>query len=50
MIASSSTYGSEELGLRQTVLIATILLVQFVAFFGALVFGRVGRHGTAPSG
>ena len=40
VIASSSTYGSEQLGFGQTILIATILLVQFVAFFGALVFGR----------
>jgi len=39
-------YGSEELGQSQTVLIATILLVQFVAFGGALVFGRLaGRYG-----
>ncbi len=46
VIASSSTYGSEQLGFSQSVLIGTILLVQFVAFFGALVFGRAaGRYG-----
>lgn len=46
VIASSSTYGSEELGFGQSVLIATILMVQFVAFAGALLFGRVaGRIG-----
>lgn len=46
VIASSSTYGSEELGFGQSVLIATILLVQFVAFGGALLFGRLAkRHG-----
>ena len=46
VIASSSTYGSEQLGFGQTILIATILLVQFVAFFGALVFGRAaGKYG-----
>ncbi len=46
VIASSSTYGSEQLGFSQTVLIATILLVQFVAFGGALLFGRAaGRYG-----
>ncbi len=46
VIASASVYGSEELGHSQTVLIATILLVQFVAFFGALLFGRVaGTYG-----
>jgi UMF1 family MFS transporter len=41
VIASSSTYGSEQLGHGQSVLIATILLVQFVAFLGALLFGRL---------
>lgn len=46
VIASSSTYGSEQLGFGQTVLIATILIVQFVAFGGALLFGRLaGRFG-----
>jgi MFS transporter, UMF1 family len=49
VIASSSTYGSEQLGFGQTILIATILLVQFVAFFGALLFGRAaGRYGAKP--
>lgn len=43
VIASSSTYGSEQLGFGQSVLIATILLVQFVAFGGALLFGRLAR-------
>jgi UMF1 family MFS transporter len=41
VIASASVYGEQELGFSTQVLIATILLVQFVAFFGALVFGRV---------
>lgn len=46
VIASSSTYGSEQLGFGQSILIGTILLVQFVAFIGALVFGRAaGRYG-----
>jgi UMF1 family MFS transporter len=46
VIVSSSTYGSEELGFGQDVLIITILLVQFVAFGGALLFGRLaGRYG-----
>ena len=50
VIASASVYGDEGARLRQpTVLIATILLVQFVAFGGALVFGRAGGDGTAPS-
>ncbi len=46
VIFSSSTYGSEELGFGQTVLIGTILIVQFVAFGGALLFGRMAaRYG-----
>ncbi len=46
VIASASVYGAEELGHSQTILIATILMVQFVAFFGALLFGRLAaRHG-----
>jgi MFS transporter, UMF1 family len=46
VIASASVYGSEELGHGQTILIATILMVQFVAFGGALLFGRLaGRIG-----
>ena len=49
VIASSSTYGSEELGFGQSVLIATILLVQFVGMVGALVFGRAAeRYGARP--
>ncbi|HEU4810673.1 MAG TPA: MFS transporter [Nocardioides sp.] len=44
VIASSSTYGSEQLGFGQSVLIGTILLVQFVAYFGALVFGRAAER------
>lgn len=43
VIAVSSTYGEKQLGFATEVLIATILLVQFVAFFGALAFGRVAR-------
>ncbi len=46
VIASSSTYGSEELGFDQSILIITILMVQFVAFGGALLFGRLaGQYG-----
>jgi MFS transporter, UMF1 family len=43
VIASASVYGEKELGFATPVLIATILLVQFVAFFGALLFGRLAR-------
>jgi UMF1 family MFS transporter len=44
VIASSSTYGSEQLGFGQSTLIITILLVQLVAFFGALLFGRLANR------
>jgi UMF1 family MFS transporter len=44
VIASSSTYGSEQLGHGESILIGTILLVQFVAFFGALLFGRLAAR------
>ena len=44
VIASSSTYGEKQLGFGTSVLIATILLVQFVAFFGALLFGRAAER------
>ena len=50
VIYAASTYGSKQLGLDQTVLIATILLIQFVAFGGALWFGRLAaRHGSYRS-
>ncbi len=46
VIASASVYGAEELDHSQTILIATILMVQFVAFGGALLFGRfAGKYG-----
>lgn len=46
VIYSASLYGSEELGFESGQLIITILLVQFVAFGGALVFGSLaGRFG-----
>jgi UMF1 family MFS transporter len=41
VIVAASVYGQEQLGFSRSVLIATILLVQFVAFGGALLFGRV---------
>jgi len=37
-------YGKLELKLSQEVLITTILLVQFVAFFGGVLHGRVARR------
>ncbi len=41
VIYAASTYGSKQLGFGDSVLIATILLIQFVAFGGALLFGRL---------
>ncbi|HET9841171.1 MAG TPA: MFS transporter [Nocardioides sp.] len=41
VVGVASTYGSKQLGFGDSVLIATILLIQFVAFGGALLFGRL---------
>jgi UMF1 family MFS transporter len=46
VIGVASTYGAKQLGFGDGVLIATILLIQFVAFGGALAFGRLaGTYG-----
>ena len=42
MIACSSLYGAEQLRLSQSQLITTVLLVQFVAFGGALLLRPAG--------
>lgn len=39
----AAQFGSEELKLGQQTLIGAILLVQFIAFFGALLFGYLAR-------
>jgi UMF1 family MFS transporter len=44
VIYASSTYGEKQLGFGTSVLIATILMVQFVAFGGALLFGRLAAR------
>lgn len=44
VIAAAAIYGAGELELDQTVLIGSILLVQIVAFFGALLLGRIARY------
>lgn len=49
VIVSASVYGEKELDFDTEVLIATILLVQFVAFFGALIFGRIAQSVGAKS-
>lgn len=50
VIALASQFGSEELGLSQSILIITILIVQFLAFGGALALGalatRIGARNT----
>jgi MFS transporter, UMF1 family len=46
VITLSATYATAELGLGQSVVISAVLLVQFVAFAGALLLGRLAvRHG-----
>lgn len=46
VIALSSVYATDALGLTQTALVPTLLLVQILAFFGALALGRAaGRIG-----
>jgi MFS transporter, UMF1 family len=44
VIALAAVFGAEELGLPQSVLIPAILMVQFVAFFGALAFGWLAQR------
>jgi UMF1 family MFS transporter len=43
VISVSSVYGAEELKFSSSQLVEIILLVQFVAFGGALLFGRLAR-------
>lgn len=46
VIASASLYGSKQLKFSDSELVVTILLVQIVAFFGAMGFARLAaRHG-----
>jgi UMF1 family MFS transporter len=43
VIALASVFGSEELKLEQSTLVQVILIVQFAAFFGALLFNWVAK-------
>jgi UMF1 family MFS transporter len=43
VISLASQYGTEELQLSDDVLVPTILMVQFLAFAGALLLGRLAR-------
>lgn len=50
VIAESSQFGSHALGMDQTQLALLFLMVQFVAFGGALLFDRIAqRIGTKPT-
>jgi UMF1 family MFS transporter len=44
VIAMSAVYGTDELGLDDEVLVPTILMVQFLAFFGALGLGALAKR------
>jgi UMF1 family MFS transporter len=44
VISLASLYGTEELKLPDTVLVPTILMVQFLAFFGALGLGALAKR------
>jgi UMF1 family MFS transporter len=43
VIALASQFGKEELGLELSTLTATVLIVQFVALFGALIFNFIAK-------
>ncbi|MER8185894.1 MFS transporter [Kitasatospora sp. NPDC094015] len=44
VVSQASLYGSEELGMDQTSLVAAVLMVQIVAIGGALLLGRIARR------
>jgi UMF1 family MFS transporter len=44
VISVSAVYGAEQLELSQTTLVSAILLVQVIAFFGALTLGRLASR------
>jgi UMF1 family MFS transporter len=44
VIAMASVYADKELGLDQSVQVETILMVQFLAFVGAMALGRLARR------
>ncbi|GAB4243579.1 MAG: MFS transporter [Deltaproteobacteria bacterium] len=49
VIALSSQFGQEELGLPVSTLTSAILMVQFVAFFGALIFNALAKRAGAKA-
>jgi MFS transporter, UMF1 family len=44
VIFMATIYGRTELGLSSSVLMGTLLIIQFIAFFGALAFGRLAMY------
>jgi UMF1 family MFS transporter len=44
VISLASVYADKELGLAQSIQVETILLVQFLAFVGAIMLGRLARR------
>ncbi len=44
VISMGTIYGRQELQLSPTVLMITLLIIQFIAFFGALLFGKLGER------
>ncbi|MCB9139884.1 MAG: MFS transporter [Caldilineaceae bacterium] len=44
VIALSAQFGSQELGLGESSLVSLILMVQFMAFGGALLFGAIAKR------
>ncbi len=44
VISMATIYGKEELGFSTTVLMVTLLMIQVVGIFGALLFGRLAQR------
>lgn len=44
VIYSASIYGTKQLGFESEVLVVTVLMIQFLAFGGALLFGRIAQR------
>lgn len=47
VITMATIYGAEEIGLDASVLMLTLLIIQCIALFGALLFSRLGERITA---
>ncbi|EDZ97089.1 conserved hypothetical protein [Limnospira maxima CS-328] len=49
VITMATIYGAEELGFSQNVLMITLLVIQFVSFFGALGFSKLAELTTSKT-